>query len=86
MSNKPESLTQEEWHEIVSLPQVREAWGLSDDWTAEQFASTTYGAKFKFQSGGPGYSGDLYILQGDALSEDPPMVLIRREGKLEVAI
>jgi hypothetical protein len=86
MSNEPKSITQEEWHEIVSLPQVRGACGLSDDETAEHFASRTYSAKFKFQSGGPGYSGDLYILQGDALSEDPPMVLIRREGKLEVAI
>jgi hypothetical protein len=86
MSNEPKSITQEEWHEIVSLLQVREAWGLPGDETAEQFASKMYGAKFKFQSGGPGYSGDIYILQGDALSEDPPMVLIRREGKLEVAI
>jgi hypothetical protein len=30
-------------------------------------------------SGSPGYFGDLYILQGDVLTGDPPMVL-RRAG------
>ena len=30
-------------------------------------------AKFKCVSGSPGYVGDLCILQGDALSDAPPM-------------
>lgn len=85
-TTKPKAITKEEWREIVALREVRDAWGLFDDDTAEDFALRTYGAKFDFQSGGPGYWGDLYILQGDALSDDPPMVLIRRDGELKVAI
>ena len=37
------------------------------------------GARFNFESGGPGYFGDLYVLQGDAITEAKPMVL-RRDG------
>ena len=36
-----------------------------------------YAAKFDFFSGSPGYVGDLYILQGDALTGYPPIVLRR---------
>ncbi len=52
----------------------------------EQFASRVYGVKFHFVSGGPGYVGDLFILQGDALSESAPIALIRKEGKLMAAL
>jgi len=64
------------------MPVVRESWGLEEDQTSEQFADMVYGVKFDFASGGPGYVGDLYILQGDALGE--PMSIIRRNGKLEM--
>ncbi len=76
---KPYPLTSGEWEEIVKLPAVREAWGLSDE-SAEEFASRVYGAKFHFSSGSPGYVGDLYILQGDALTDTPPMVLRRDDN------
>ena len=42
-----------------------------------------YGAKVDFVSGGPGYVGDSYVLQGDALGE--PLSLIRENGRLEAA-
>lgn len=71
-----------EWREIIQVPEIRESWGLQDE-TPEQFADAVYGVKFDFASGSPGYVGDLYILHGDALGE--PMVLIRKEGRLEVA-
>jgi hypothetical protein len=77
MDNSPKTITNNEWKEIVRLPAVREAWGLDDDADPLDFASIVYGAKFDFVSGGPGYFGDLYILQGDALSEAPPLVLKR---------
>ena len=83
---KPKAITKKEWREIVALREVRDAWGLLDDKTGEDFARRTYGAKFDFRSGGPGYCGDLYILHGDAITEAPPMVLIRRGGELKVAI
>ena len=68
----------------MALKYVRDAWGLEPDETPEQFAAMVYGVKFNFTSGGPGYVGDLYILQGDALTDEPPVTITRRAGKLEV--
>ena len=83
---RPHLLSDKEWAEIVALPVIREAWGLEDDATPEEFAAQVYAAKFHFHSGGPGYVGDLYILQGDALTGDAPMVLLRAPGgKLALA-
>ena len=81
--NKPQEISMAEWKEIMKLPIVKEFWGLADDETPEEFAATVYGVKFDFESGSPGYIGDLYMLHGDALGE--PMTLIRRDGKLVVA-
>jgi hypothetical protein len=81
----PRQITDLEWQEIAAVPAVREAWGLADDVTPPEFASIVYGARFNFLSGGPGYSGDLFVLQGDAITEAPPMVLRRdRDGHLIV--
>lgn len=75
----PHNLTDAEWSEVAAIPAVREAWGLEEGRDPLEFASLVYGAKFQFVSGGPGYVGDIYILQGDALTEVAPMVL-RRDG------
>jgi hypothetical protein len=40
-----------------------------------------YAVKFHYVSGSLGYVGDYYIIQGDALGENPGQV-IRQEGKL----
>ena len=72
-----------EWQEIIHMPVIKESWGLGDDATPEQFAHMVYGVKFDFTSGGPGYTGDLYVLHGDALGE--PITLIRKDGVLIVA-
>lgn len=81
--NKPHELSMAEWKEIMALPVVREAWGIGESDTPEQFADMVYGVKFRFSPGmAPGYIGDLYILQGDALGE--PMSLIRENGDLAV--
>ena len=42
-----------------------------------------YGVKFHFVSGSPGYIGDIYILQGDVLTGDRPIILGRYDGKLQ---
>jgi hypothetical protein len=78
--NKPQEISAAEWKEIIEIPVIRESWGIDEDVTPEAFADMVYGVKFDFASGGPGYVGDLYILQGDALGE--PMTLIREHGKL----
>src|ERR1700687_585459 len=75
----PRPISPEEWRKIIAVPAVREAWGLTDDLTPEEFAASVYAAKFDFVSGSPGYCGDLYILQGDALTDHPPMVLRRAD-------
>lgn len=80
---KPIQISLEEWKEIAALPVVKESWGIEDGETPENVASMIYGVKFLFVSGGPGYVGDLYILHGDALGE-PPFVLFRRDGTLEL--
>jgi hypothetical protein len=80
--NKPLEISQPEWQEIIQLPVVRESWGLTNE-SPEEFASMVYGVKFDFVSGSPGYVGDLYILQGDALTGDAPFVFGRFNGKLE---
>lgn len=82
--NKPQEISVGEWKEILAIPEVRESWGIEDE-TPEQFADMVYGVKFKFTSGSPGYIGDLYILQGDALTGDAPFVLIRHKGRLVLA-
>ena len=74
---KPHPLTPEDWQEIIKVPRVREAWGITIE-NAEEFSKHVYAAKFKFSSGSPGYVGDLYILQGDALTDVPPIALRRR--------
>jgi hypothetical protein len=85
MDTKPYELTSAEWKEIMALPEVRDAWGIFADETPEEFAGVVYAAKFKFVSGSPGYVGDLFILQGDVLTGDPPMVL-RRGDKGELIV
>lgn len=76
-NNKPKSLTSAEWAEIVTVPAVREAWGLEHNVSPQEFARMVYAAKFQFESGAPGYCGDLYILQGDILTDAGPMLLRR---------
>lgn len=71
----------EEWKEIMRIPAIQQAWGIEGNEGPEQFADMAYGVKFRFSpSMAPGYIGDLYILQGDALGE--PMTVIRTDGKM----
>jgi hypothetical protein len=79
----PHPLNSAEWKELMGVPEIRQSWGLDDNTTPEEFASLVYAAKFNFISGSPGYVGDLFILQGDHLTGDAPLMLLRnREGRL----
>jgi hypothetical protein len=82
---KPYPLSQEDWKQVITIPAVRDAWGLADDVTPSEFAASVYGVKFKFFSGSPGYVGDLFMPQGDALTGHPPLVLRRADGTLVVS-
>jgi hypothetical protein len=81
--NKPLEISDVEWQQIMQVREVREGWGLDSHSGLEEFKSLVYGVKFDFVSGGPGYCGDLYIIQGDAL--EPPTVLLRKNGTLKIA-
>ena len=59
------------------LPAIREAWGLEEEESGEILSTQVYGVRFNFVSGSPGYVGELFVLQGDALSEHSPFVLFR---------
>ena len=80
--SKPLEISLAEWQEIITVQEVRETWGLTEESAVEDFASQVYGAKFNFVSGSPGYVGDLYIIQSDVLTGDAPLILGRYEGKL----
>ena len=85
-NQQPKALSPEEWRELSAMDEVQQAWGLSDPDLAAELENMTYAVKFDFQSGCPGYCGDLYILQGDALTGEPPFVFRRNaEGKLMFA-
>jgi hypothetical protein len=79
--NKPLEISIVEWKEIMQVPEVKESWGIQDGEKPEDFADMVYGVKFNFQSGSPGYVGELYILQGDVLTGDAPFLLIRDRDK-----
>lgn len=83
--NTPQEISLAEWQEIMAIPYISQIWGLTEDETADWFSSLVYGVKFDFVSGSPGYAGPLYILQGDVLTGDPPIVIVRENGKLHVA-
>jgi hypothetical protein len=76
---KPHPLTSAEWKEIMTVRGVREAWGIDDDETVDQFSAMVYAVKFNFVSGSPGYLGDLFILHGDDVGVAP--MILRRDDK-----
>jgi hypothetical protein len=83
-SNQPTALSPTERKEIVSLPEFREAWGVTDE-TVEELMPRLYGVRFDFVSGGPGYVGPLYLIYGDAISGQP-LVVIREDSGLAVVV
>ncbi len=73
----PHPLSTEEWRQIMAVPAVREAWVSKTMKNPAIVQRKCTLQTLIFSSGSPGYFGDLFILQGDALTGDPPMVLRR---------
>ena len=86
MTNQPFTLTSEEIQEISEHPGVREMWGATDSEEMRLAFDQIYAAKFQFGSGCPGYVGDLFIIQGDALDPtiQPVRLLRNHENELEI--
>ena len=79
-NNLPQPLTPKDWVEIGAIPEIRESWGVQEGEDFAEIVSSIYGVKFDFFSGCPGYVGELFILQGDVLTGDPPIMLTRGSG------
>jgi hypothetical protein len=70
MNNKPNALTRKEMKELADMESVREMWGAETAAEMEEMLDKeVYAVKFNYHSGSPGYVGDYFILQGDALGE-----------------
>jgi hypothetical protein len=70
MNNKPMALTSKEIKEIAAIEDIQQMWGAENAAEMEEMLDTTvYAVKFDYMSGSPGYVGDYFILQGDALGE-----------------
>jgi hypothetical protein len=73
----PCQVTPAEWQELTTVRTICNAWGIESNTTPDEFSPLAYAVKFKFASVSPGYIGDLFILQGDVLTVEGPMVLPR---------
>lgn len=83
MDNKPQALTNKEIKEIAAIEDIQQMWGATDAADMEDILDTmVYAAKFDFHSGSPGYVGDYFILQGDALGEAAVELIRNTIGKL----
>ena len=83
MDTQPKALTSKEIKEIAAMDGIQQMWGAENAAEMEEMLDTqVYAVKFKYQSGGPGYIGDLYILVGD--TPDEPVRLIRTKGMLQI--
>ena len=70
MNNKPMALTSKEIKEIAAIKDIQESWGAENATEMEEMLDTqVYAVKFDYMSGSPGYVGDYFILQGDAIGE-----------------
>jgi hypothetical protein len=70
MNNKPMALTSKEIKEMAAIEDIQQMWGAENAAEMEETLDTTvYAVKFDYMSGSPGYVGDYFILQGDALGE-----------------
>ena len=85
MDNKPKALTKDEIKEIAAIEDIQQMWGAENAAEMEEMLDTTvYAVKFDYHSGSPGYVGDYFILQGDAIGE--PIELIRNNKERTLAI
>ena len=83
MDTQPKALTSKEIKEIAAMEDIQQMWGAENAAEMEEMLDTqVYAVKFTYQSGGPGYIGDLYILVGD--TPDEPVRLIRTKATLQI--
>jgi hypothetical protein len=57
-----------------------------DDESIAEFASRVYAVKLAFQSGSPGYVGDLHVLVGDSFGDGPVTLKRDENGSMGPAV
>lgn len=87
-TNKPKTISQEEWKDLIKNPIVRETWAI-DDYGEKEFLKEgiedVYGVKFDYaEVNTGGYVGDLFILHGGNVIDYPPVVLVRKKQTREI--
>lgn len=85
MNNTPHSLSDQEIDELSAIDELRQMWGAENaDEMRILLKHDIYGTRFDYVSAtAPGYQGDYFILQGDALGE--PVGLVRGDDhKLKI--
>lgn len=73
----PHQITPTEWAEIRDFPGTAEAFWLNGSETPGDLADQIYGVRFDYQTDGPGYAGDLFLLKGGGSPTDPAINLYR---------
>lgn len=88
MNNEPVPIAPAVWNEIARIREVSEGYGLHDLPETERgqaLQTCAYGAAFEqFVTGGPGYVGPLYIVQGDGFAAGPQVFTRNRDGQLDL--
>ena len=78
--NKPQVITTREWASIMVVPEIREEYCINFGDKPEDFAAKMYGAKFAFESKRRRYSGDLYVIYNDTLSNRAFSLISHKHG------
>jgi hypothetical protein len=85
MDNQPHALTKSEIKEIAEMPDIRQMWGAIDEAEMQEtLESSVYAVRFDYVSGSPGYCGDYFILQGDALIGEPLQLIRDGDRRLKI--
>jgi hypothetical protein len=72
----PKAISNDEWKEIMNLPEVIDAWELGETDTVKSFSAHVYGAKFYHRTFFPRTAWTLYLLT-DGTSDGISMMITR---------
>ena len=72
MTNQPFALTESEIKEIASMHAMQEMWAAENSEDMQEILTSSASmVRFDFHSGCPGYVGDLFLVQGDCVVDEP---------------
>ena len=84
MTYRPIALSGDEIKEIASTKEVQDMWDVFDSEQMGMALDQSYAAKFCFMDSGPGYMGDLFVIQPDSLDVAPVRLIRDKDNKLKI--